>query len=255
VVFTLPCIDGNIGYSVEPLHGYYDDQGAQTNFTNILNGRWHPWDPVIDIKLKKIGNPIALYAKKFNARKPDRGLLVGQPIGYDLMKGDWVAPSGKGETADLIFRLDRTLGGIAENNAQIYDATLTVSFSREGDGIQSIFADPFKGSQLFMPRFAPENGYGTNMICRSYIRQDGSRGGRTRSDQNYFFRVRTKKDNNGKIISTLYGKIHGEIEWDWQGRIKFAYYLNPTPNDRNMEFDSQRNLFGRLPSLERAYGP
>jgi hypothetical protein len=42
------------------------------------------------------------------------------------------------------------------------------------------------------------------------------------------------------------GKIQGILSFDYEKNISFTYYLNPTPNDRNMEFDPSRNLFGRL---------
>jgi hypothetical protein len=42
-------------------------------------------------------------------------------------------------------------------------------------------------------------------------------------------------DENGNIKSALYGKIYGGFE-------NFQYYLNPTPNDRNVEFDPDHNL-------------
>ena len=67
-------------------------------------------------------------------------------------------------------------------------------------------------------------------------------------DQNYIFRVRTKVNERGEIISALYGKIHGRIETGGYlqplPRLQFTYYLNPTPNDRNIEFDPEKNLFG-----------
>ena len=38
----------------------------------------------------------------------------------------------------------------------------------------------------------------------------------------------------------------GFVEFDPRGSktsyIRFTYYLNPTPNDRNLEFDPTRNL-------------
>lgn len=35
----------------------------------------------------------------------------------------------------------------------------------------------------------------------------------------------------------------------------FTYYLNPTPNDRNIEFDPKRNLFTNLSSSEEVRDP
>jgi len=60
--------------------------------------------------------------------------------------------------------------------------------------------------------------------------------------------VRTVLDEKGNILSALYGKIHGDITVSGTlretSKIIFTYYLNPTPNDRNIEFDPNKNLFG-----------
>jgi hypothetical protein len=37
--------------------------------------------------------------------------------------------------------------------------------------------------------------------------------------------------------------------------LLFTYYLNPTPNDRNLEFDPKRNLFTNLKDEERVTAP
>jgi hypothetical protein len=55
-------------------------------------------------------------------------------------------------------------------------------------------------------------------------------------------------DEKGKIISTCYGKIYGDF-------LKLTYYFNPTPNDRNLEFDPKRNLFGKVPPVDRVSAP
>ena len=60
------------------------------------------------------------------------------------------------------------------------------------------------------------------------------------------FRVRTVLDNEGNITSARYGKIYGPVEYGEEerggGGVRFIYYLNPTANDRNLEFDPSRNL-------------
>ena len=67
-------------------------------------------------------------------------------------------------------------------------------------------------------------------------------------NRNYFFRVRTAKDHEGNIVSAHYGKIYGDF-------MQFTYYLNPTPNDRNIEFDPKQNLLGGLQSFEQVSAP
>jgi hypothetical protein len=38
------------------------------------------------------------------AKRLDKGpSVLSQPIGYDVMVGDWVAPYGHGQTTDVIF--------------------------------------------------------------------------------------------------------------------------------------------------------
>jgi hypothetical protein len=67
-------------------------------------------------------------------------------------------------------------------------------------------------------------------------------------NRNYYFRVRTVPDQNGNVKSALYGKIYGDF-------MQFSYYLNPTPSDRNIEFDPKRNLMKTLTPLEAVTEP
>ena len=80
-----------------------------------------------------------------------------------------------------------------------------------------------------------------------------------REDRNYFVRVRTVLDQQGKIVSALYGKIDGDIRFSpirsKTCSLMFTYYLNPTPNDRNMEFDPKRNLLTGLKDAEKVDVP
>jgi hypothetical protein len=67
-------------------------------------------------------------------------------------------------------------------------------------------------------------------------------------NRDYYFRVRTALDPNGDVKSALYGKIYGDF-------MQFTYYLNPTPNSRNIEFDPNQNLLGGLQSFEGVSAP
>jgi hypothetical protein len=59
-------------------------------------------------------------------------------------------------------------------------------------------------------------------------------------------------------VACNYGKIHGPIRF-WieppEATLSMTYYLNPTPNDRNLEFDPKKNLFTDLKPDERVYEP
>ena len=235
--------------------GYYWSSGYKLRFTNYvgtLTQTWQPWNPTVEVILKRIGQPIPMYAKWIRDVKIPAD---GQPVGFDLMRGDWVAPHGKGETADFIYTFHREVGGKTGSGYQIHDTTLTITFSDDGDGIQSVLLPPRGGgSALRLPRETPEANYVTNLVKNAYEHADKSSAG-TREDQNYFFRVRTKKDDKGNIVSALYGKIHGDFSQFDYGKLTFKYYLNPTPNDRNVEFDPKQNLFKNLSSLEEVWDP
>ena len=80
------------------------------------------------------------------------------------------------------------------------------------------------------------------------------------AEANYFFRIRTEVNEDGEVDYALYGKIYGDIEFGGAGQegsyLKVnAYYLNPTPNDLNLEFDPEKNLFTNLPSDEEVREP
>jgi phage-related protein len=64
----------------------------------------------------------------------------------------------------------------------------------------------------------------------------------------YLFRVRTALDQQGNVVSARYGKIYGDF-------MQFTYYYNPTPNDRNIEFNPKQNLLGGLQAFERVTAP
>ena len=102
---------------------------------------------------------------------------------------------------------------------------------------------------------APQGGYDSILAQVLSLNGDKRLNGADGENQNYFFRVRTALDQQGKVKSALYGKTAGPIVCGPQGIVQFTYYLNPTPNDRNMEFDPSKNLFQNLPTLQQVTAP
>jgi hypothetical protein len=107
---------------------------------------------------------------------------------------------------------------------------------------------------------APEEGYRHELIKRRARIKDGIREFEDRiiSDSSpqefYFLRIRTVLDKDGNIISANYAKIYRGFEWHVNGSIKFQYHFNPRPNDRNLEFDPNKNLLN-LPEEYRVMEP
>lgn len=220
---------------------YYRSSGEHAFKRNRETKKWDTPYATNTVVLKKIKNPISMYVKKVNVEVP----VEDQPIGFDLERGDWVSPYGGGARRDFLFTFSRT-----PKTSAGYRATLKIDFSNQKDGIQKINAEPVSWMSLRLPHQAPESGYSTNSVYEMGYKPGSGYYGfeNPDGDVNHFFRVRTILDEQGEIKESNYGKIHGPIHVAGTGRenakIIFQYYFNPTLNDRNVEFDPDKNLFG-----------
>jgi hypothetical protein len=231
---------GSIGLGFRATkRGYYPaTKGHQ--FADYRQDDPAKWNPAIALLLKRVVNPIPMYAKRLNAHVP----VLDKPVGFDLTAGDWAAPHGNGVRSDINFT-----GHFDKHPDGGSDFTLTVSFPNPGDGIQEFaVSDAEKESALRSPHEAPETGYQARWV-QTDKRNPGSPVETNRDpNRNYLFRVRTVLDEKGNVKSANYGKIYGDF-------MQFQYFLNPTPNDRNVEFDPKRNLLKGLESFENVSGP
>jgi hypothetical protein len=232
---------GLLGFTAEKPGYYITRKGYDLGFTYDF-ARWNPTQTII---LKKKINPIPMYAKEQELKFPKED----EAIGFDLMAGDWVTPYGKGFHADIFFTVHRKI-----INEREYDCTLTMIFPNKGDGIGVAPTEPDTDSEFKTSRTALENGYEPELdLHYTHSKRPDSVFG-------YFIRVRTELDQDGNIRSALYGKIKGNFRF-YAGTIAptagmgFDYYLNPTPNDRNVEFDPKQNLMKNLKPLEGVSEP
>jgi hypothetical protein len=182
-----------------------------------------------------------MFARRVSKAVP----IQAENVGFDLFVGDYVAPYGRGNTSDLIFRLRNN-----ERAPDNYDYELTVAFSRKLDGILPFKAiSHLQGSAFRSPYSAPDVGLLSTWAVSKIRSSDGpERNNYDPENHAYFFRVRTILDSKGEIVSANYGKIYGDF-------MNFTYYLNPKPNDRNIEFEPRRNLFTDLKPVERVIDP
>lgn len=235
-----------VSYRVKK-EGYYTTRGEFTKFTNISGftgfRRWQPWNPTISVVLKKKRSPIALYATKVKRGFP----ALDEFIGFDLLERDWVAPRGFGKNTDILFKFER-VHYIDKSNWRV---KFTIDFPNEGDGIQMVESDWKHGSELKLPHHAPTGNYQPKMVF-DYKKESGKNWDRNKYTTNdnhyYFFRVRSKLNDDGELESAVYGKTKGPLKAInfAPGRtvnLHFSYYLNPEENDTNLEFDITKNLF------------
>lgn len=224
--------------------GYYESVGRY-RFTMPQSGlsadRWLPWNPEVALVMKKIENPVAMYARRISVDIP----VLGKEVGFDLIESDWVAPYGKGKHKDFIFKLDSSIKSQDE-----YEGTLSLTFPNKFDGIQLVKEDRRYGSKLKLPRHAPQKGYQKKLTkYNRRLSHDKPYEEDYKTDNNYIFHVRSE-EKDGKLIRAMNGKIHGDIRFSakYPG-VSFTYYLNPDYT-RNLEFDPKQNLFKNLKSTE-----
>ncbi|WP_207061704.1 hypothetical protein [Motiliproteus sp. SC1-56] len=241
---------GRIGYRIEK-EGYYESEGGFSEFTGVSGvygmRRWEPWNPILGVELRKIRNPIPLIVKQVEALELP---MLNRPIGYDLMAGDWVVPFGQGTTADLVFTLEKSY-----QSRGSWKYKLSLGFANPDDGVIPVRASTSSGSQLLLAHHAPIEGYrseyfwGKEMKMSSYGTAVRSDFGELQTDDlNFYFRVRSQRDEHGRLVSGIYGKIHNKFQLtnfkiERTGSLTFNYFLNPTPNDTNLEWDQKTNLF------------
>ncbi|MGD9873003.1 MAG: hypothetical protein AB7T27_01915 [Kiritimatiellia bacterium] len=213
------------------------------------------WNVTVPVVLKRIRNPISMYSRE--VENPyisafegiGRYRLIGASR-YDFVKGDFLSPYGNGSIADLDYNWKMTIHSTNKvGRALDKDMHLEIRMTNVLDGICKGNADGGKGnngnegSSYISAYEAPAEGYTNNISL--YWKVRGMKA-ESNDDQHslYYFRIRTQTSETGQVTNALYGKIYGQINGT------FTYYLNPTPNDRNVEFDPQRNLFAVPPQAK-----
>ena len=222
------------------------------------NGGFRPWNPTIDVMIKKIGKPVPMIVRLANGGSRSRMKPTAEQIGielsWDLVEGDWVAPDGKGKVADVIVKFESSYEDTHNRSAKV-----RLRFGNDNDGCIPLHKIKGEESLLRFPREAPDKGYDTRELVYSleYKELEDASEYKERTlinfpdppHKGYLLRLRTQKDKDDKIVSAIYGKITNPFDLDdvlFRGRrrlfLNFNYYLNPTPNDRNLEYDQKNNL-------------
>ena len=250
---------GRVGCWVNvPPSGYYPPRrGWEHTYTEkSLLGVWLPENLVATIKLQRVEHPIALFVKQFNGGGADFVNLDLFDKGdgclqLDMVKGEWLPPVGNGEHADVVFnRLPHEDLGVGTNfngrTGTAYRDLMSVNFMGDDNGLVEVAYSPKAG---LMIRHAPSDGYVSKYLCWKGCNKKLNDSNSFDENRNFAIRIRTKRDGQGKIVSAHYGKIYGDITFKKLfgkgvavAAPSFLYYLNPTPLDRNLEWDMKNNL-------------
>jgi hypothetical protein len=200
-----------------------------------------PWNPAIEVVLKRKVNPGAMYISSMRTKYT---LIpkVGESLGFDLMVDDWIAPYGKGKARDF----DVTY--IRDGEGRMFTSQeLILSVRDPFAGFKKIPCDTF--STFKSPYHADTNAVYEQEVRFSFKRPGGTGryiDGQMKGDECIVLRTRTRVNEDGRLIGAHYGKIYGPLNFGVSlsalGEMKILHYFNPNENDPNLEADTMKNL-------------
>tara|TARA_B100001093_G_scaffold507990_1_gene569391 strand:+ start:303 stop:1304 length:1002 start_codon:yes stop_codon:yes gene_type:complete len=197
------------------------------------------------VVLKPIKNPISMHAKYL-----DRIMIPesNKVFGFNLKKQDWLEEHSIVSHKDLLLSVNGYW-----NHSRDQDGYIEIKFSNPGEGIIKYEYD--STSEFKSIYEAPLDGYQSSIKLRkTRIIKNNNQDRTIYSDFKehpnpfyYVFRTRCKYDDEGNLIEAYYGKIYGSFEFGGAGPdgsyIKIGtIFFNPNNLDRNLEFDTSRNL-------------
>jgi len=234
----------------------------------------------IDLTLPYIRRPIPLKArsqgithKRMNGpaeAHPDPRLpdLAVTELGYDAELLEPVEPIGRGRRTDFTMRIEsqfkgykndlakrhavtrfeRGIGPMAEGQSLHgnWTHTVTFRFPNKGDGI--VLSPQFwPYCKLQVPHKAPEQGYASELSLSGEqdpfaTRPDLTACRKLMHNNGLFLRIRTQLDKEGNVVTANYAKILCPGVSRYAPMFSFNIFYNPTPNDRNLEYDFKTNL-------------
>lgn len=221
----------------------------QAGFDCARGGRWIPWNPTVEVVIKRIRRPVAMYVR-------DQGEgtalpLVGVPMGYDLSVGDLVAPYGRGKTRDFDVTFFR-------DGTNRFWTSLELVLSNQ-DSYAGFYKVPCDSYSVFRsPYHADTNDVYQHEVCFTF-RHPGGKGryvdGTMRATDCLVLRTRTRSDAQGRLVGAHYGKIYGPLDFGLSdkspGTMNIRHYFNPNENDSNLECCRTNNL---MKTTDRDHG-
>ncbi len=254
------------------LAGHYDIECLDLDKTK---------DHDLTVVMRRIVRPIPLYSDTcrlaaHHRDNPPPIPYVEGTFSYDFEVGEMLPPYGRGRIADVQVHSRAWLLGwtVSEEKLQEQEAWGRRAGLREGLvryqlgrwKSEQVLTFPGKDAgfvQVNPPDFQPCSGLKHPHEAPLEGYQPEMRGGADsdnptdynlgRPTSGYFLRLRVKHDAQGRIVSAHYAKIFGVIAYSVSGGVVFPYVFNPTPNDRNLEFDVRENLFKEKKPF--AFGP
>ena len=240
-------VGGRFGFYVRKDGYYQSSTGVEFHCREgvsplVKDGKWQPYGEKRTLVVKRKKNPV--YMKCY-----DWGIsgywapATNEWVRLDLEKGQWCAPYGAGEYADVLVRFS---GAVVDDFT--WDTKTEVSFTNV----------PYAGYyEMSKDNYSDmKSCYAASTNDASYVNRTmtfvshGARGippnrettDKLAEDKYIVFRTRCVVDEEGKLVSAHYGKLMGEFSGGFMALgFRCAYgdqcgiFFNPTPNDTNLE--------------------
>ena len=228
-----PCYSGEFSSYVSAM-GFYPEHKKNLRFNyardSVFFAHLLEHEKHLSFTMRKKLNPIPCFG--YGAGEDFPFPLKNGRFGFDMEKGDWTVPHGKGEVADFILRREESNG--------VYRAVLE---------FEGPFNGAYKQKQESSTSFKSTYRADTNHVYVQTMdiwtkKRMGKETVRSQfvSDEEYLvIRSRSVVDADGNLKSCNYSKIYGGI-------TAYRYFqfmtmvFNPKKNDANLEFDTRRNL-------------
>lgn len=152
---------------------------------------------------------------------------------YDCFVADWLPPYGKGKVPDIEFVMNKN------GRSQEIPYIASFRFMNPNDGFMRINEEYARGMAI---REAPQKLSLVNSIDLPIYSSSTKQYEAGLEEKQYVFRVRTQLGNDGTVISAYYGKLYDAFQVhvrDIGIDVSFLYFLNPSQNNRNLEYNGK----------------
>jgi hypothetical protein len=266
-VVKFNCTTSDFGWRVEA-NGYYRSDVHMENFKGedvivppgLVSVKLHEHEKQGEVKLYRKKNPQPMYA--YTREKGVKSPVANGRYGFDLQLFDWLPPHGKGKVADFYYVRERpdetnmTKRVRYSNNGYYQFKNDEPGYPKLGEFVGRIEFDENCGAYI-EKQTGCESFPSTHCadIRREYVSSipitimfcDEFRVWVCESpvingNEYMVIRSRVKCDEQGNIISANYSKILGPAGFAGLINLEESVF-NPRPNDTNLEFDPERNLY------------
>ena len=200
---------------------------------DVKDGKWQPYGAAEKIGLRKIKNPIRLVSNVESMAYDFSITVTNVAVGFDMMKNDWVAPYGAGDTSD--FYLEFRSDGLPPNASRFAQLIMTYS-----EPFGAVYEVPVATQSNFKGCYTVDGDkFGTRpFLFENRMTESGRQIDRLGENRLFVVRSRCKVDEHGRLVSANYATLDYlsfSTSFKGPGGCRLCYHFNPTPNDSNLE--------------------